>query len=283
MRERAFTFGTHGNLFGVLAEPNPADAVPGAPAVLLANMGVNHRVGSNRLWVNLARRLARLGFQVLRFDLSGLGDSLQRPGTHGDLERAVLDLREAMDFVRARGGPESFVVMGLCSGADSAHAVAVADPRIGAVVYIDGFVWRTPGFWLRYWTTRKLEPSRWRRYWRRAEARRRGGPREAGEAPEIYQRDMPTPEQLRLDLAALLARGTAVFAIYTGGLMDYAYAAQVEEMVGPLARHPLFTADYFPRADHLFTEVAEHEKLLRRLCAWMRGRHPAASLPKVSA
>jgi len=283
MRERAFTFGTHGNLFGVLSEPDPAEAVPGAPAVLLANMGVNHRVGANRLWVDLARRLSRQGSHVLRFDLSGLGDSLPRPGAHGDLERATLDLREAMDFVRAKGGPDTFAVMGLCSGADSAHAVAVADPRVRAVVYIDGFVWRTPGFWLRYWTTRRLEPSRWRRYARRRATRRRGGPREAGEAAEIYQRDMPTPEQFQKDLRTLLHRGTAVLALYTGGLMDYAYRTQIEEMVGDLARHPLFESDYFPRADHLFADLAEHQKLLVRLGAWMRDRVAPARAREASA
>ena len=275
MRERAFTFGSHANLFGVLAEPDPADAVPGAPAVLLANMGVNHRVGANRLWVDLARRLARQGSYVLRFDLSGLGDSLPRPGAHGDLERAVLDLGEAMDFVRAKGGPDTFAVMGLCSGADSAHAIAVRDPRVRAVVYVDGFVWRTPGFWLRYWTTRKLEPSRWRRAMRRRAARVLGGPREAGEAPEIYQREMPTPAEFQRDLRTLLERGTSVLSIYTGGLMDYAYRSQIDEMVGGLAKHPLFATDYFPRADHLFADIAEHEKLLARLAAWMRERAPA--------
>jgi len=272
MRERAFTFGAHRNLFGVLAEPDPSDAVPAAPAVLLANMGVNHRVGANRLWVNLSRRLAREGLHSLRFDLSGLGDSLPRPGVHGDLERAVLDLKDAMDFVRSKGGPATFAVIGLCSGADSAHAVAVADPRVSAVAYIDGFVWRTPGFWLRYWTTRKLEGARWRRYARRRAARKRGGPKEAGEAQEIYQREMPTPDQFRSDLKGLLDRGTAVLAAYTGGLMDYAYRDQIREMVGDLARHPLFATDYFPRADHLFTDVAEHEKLLASVSRWMRGR-----------
>jgi hypothetical protein len=181
-----------------------------------------------------------------------------------------------MDFIRARGGPETFAVMGLCSGADSAHAVAMADPRVRAVVYIDGFVWRTTGFWLRYWTTRKLEASRWRRYMRRRAAQRRGGPREAGEAPEIYQREMPTPEQFRTDLKALLDRGTAVFAVYTAGLIDYAYRGQIEEMVGGLAQHPLFATEYFPRADHLFADIVEHEKLLARLGAWMRDRAGSA-------
>ncbi|HTP49724.1 MAG TPA: alpha/beta fold hydrolase [Anaeromyxobacteraceae bacterium] len=283
MRERAFVFGAHANLFGVLAEPDPSDAMAGSPAVLLANMGVNHHVGSNRLWVDLSRRLARMGFHVLRFDLSGLGDSLQRPGAHGDLERAVLDLREAMDFVSQKGGPQTFVVMGLCSGADSAHAVTVADPRVTGAVYIDGFVWRTPGFWLRYWTSRKLEAARWRRYLRRRAARQRGGPREAGEAREIYQREMPTPEQFRASLGALLGRGTAVLAIYTGGLMDYAYEGQIREMVGELSRHPLFATDYFPRADHLFTDVGEHEKLLVSLCSWMKGRAGRARAEEASA
>jgi hypothetical protein len=279
MRERAFTFGAHGGLLGVLCEPDPADAVPGAPAVLLTNMGVNHRVGANRLWVDLSRRLARLGFTVLRFDLSGLGDSAPRPGAHGDLERAVVDHREAMDFVVARGGPSSFVVMGLCSGADPAHAVAVADPRVVGVVYIDGFVWKTRGYWMRQLTIRKLEPARWRRYWRRAQARRRGGPRAAGEAPEIYQREMPTPEQFRADLGAMLDRGVAVLAVYSGGTMDYAFAGQFAEMVGPVARHPSLRTAHFPRADHLFTDVAERERLVAQLCDWMRGPGGAARRP----
>jgi hypothetical protein len=83
---------------------------------------------------------------------------------------------------------------------------------------------------------------------------------------------MPTPEQFRTDLAKLLARGTATFAVYTGGLMDYAHRGQIAEMVGELTRHPLFATDYFPRADHLFTDTAEHEKLLVSLCSWMKGR-----------
>jgi len=73
--EKIFTCGPGGALVGVLTEPDVARAPPDAPAVLLWNVGLNHRVGPFRVFVELARRLAEAGFTVLRLDLSGLGDS----------------------------------------------------------------------------------------------------------------------------------------------------------------------------------------------------------------
>jgi alpha-beta hydrolase superfamily lysophospholipase len=107
VRERPLLFGLHGNLFGVLSEPEAAR--PGAPALLFANTGIHHHVGPYRIWVELARALAARGFSALRFDLSGLGDSGARPGGEGERERAVLDYGEAMDLVAKRCGARSFV------------------------------------------------------------------------------------------------------------------------------------------------------------------------------
>ena len=46
-------------------------------AVLL-NAGLIHHIGPNRIYVKLARQIAALGIVALRFDLSGIGDSLPR-------------------------------------------------------------------------------------------------------------------------------------------------------------------------------------------------------------
>ena len=50
-------------------------AEAGQPWVVLLNAGIIHRIGPNRLYVQLARRLASRGHAVLRFDLAGIGDS----------------------------------------------------------------------------------------------------------------------------------------------------------------------------------------------------------------
>ena len=66
-------FGTSHRLFGVLVKPRVASA--DRPAVIMTNAGTVHRIGPHRLYVDLARELAELGFTVLRMDLSGIGDS----------------------------------------------------------------------------------------------------------------------------------------------------------------------------------------------------------------
>jgi hypothetical protein len=72
MNEEAVLIG--GSLVGILSRP-PAGVDPAMPGVLLLNAGRIHRVGPNRLYVAIARRLAAMGFAVCRFDLSGIGDS----------------------------------------------------------------------------------------------------------------------------------------------------------------------------------------------------------------
>jgi len=100
-RERIHNFGTHGGLVGVLTEPvGDALALSGdRPAIVLSNVGLNHRTGPNRIWVELARRMAQKGFTTLRFDLSGLGDSPSRRDSLSDSERHLADMREAVEFV----------------------------------------------------------------------------------------------------------------------------------------------------------------------------------------
>ncbi len=127
MKERVFTFGTGDILMGVLTEPDPERARPGAPAVVVSNVGLNPRIGPQRVWVELARALARLGFVTFRFDLNGLGDSLPRRDARNDLERAAVDLGEALDFLEKKRGFSRFVTIGMCSGVDAAPFYFVID------------------------------------------------------------------------------------------------------------------------------------------------------------
>ena len=79
-RERVYKFGSHGGLVGILTEPvgDTQTLTDKRPAIVVSNVGLNHRPGPNRIWVEFARRMAEKGFVTLRFDLSGLGDSESR-------------------------------------------------------------------------------------------------------------------------------------------------------------------------------------------------------------
>jgi dienelactone hydrolase len=144
MREEAVRFN---GLFGIVTEPEQGGFGESAPSVLLLNIGANHRIGSNRMYVRWAREWAALGFRVMRMDLSSIGDS---PARHGDRNRDVfnsrhvLDVRMAMDFLAQRGGSAQFALVGVCSGAYMAYRAALEDQRVCSAIIINNqtFHWR---------------------------------------------------------------------------------------------------------------------------------------------
>jgi len=124
-----------GALFGVISAP----AAPARRGVLLLNAGAVARIGPNRLYVALARRLAARGERVLRLDLSGIGDSGTRTGNVENTvysAHAIDDIGVAVDWLR-RNGVESVVAVGLCSGAYHALQAALAGQPIERVVAIN--------------------------------------------------------------------------------------------------------------------------------------------------
>ena len=103
-------------LFGIVSEP-PTAAV--GPTVVLVNEGNTHHIGQARIWVDLARTLAASGLRVLRFDLSGNGDSGVRPGQPTHVARApeaIDDVYQAMVGI-APDDPTDVLLVGFCSGA----------------------------------------------------------------------------------------------------------------------------------------------------------------------
>lgn len=129
MTEEPLLFGAGDGLVGVLSLP-AAGVDPERPALLLLNAGLVHRVGPHRLYVQAARRLAEDGFVCLRFDFSGIGDSLPR-GDHLPYRQSTLaETRAAMDLLAERHGCRSFCLAGLSSGALVSMATALADRRV---------------------------------------------------------------------------------------------------------------------------------------------------------
>ena len=137
MKEEARLFGKTNSLVGILTSPDGLAATPDVPAVLFLNAGLIHRIGPSRIYVKIARQLAAAGFPVLRFDLSGIGDSKPRQDNMPFEKSAVDDAQQAMDFLTKELGVTSFVLMGHCAGAFNSFATASADSRVRGAVLIN--------------------------------------------------------------------------------------------------------------------------------------------------
>ncbi len=282
--ERAVVFGSHRGLVGVVS--HPADAgVSGvaAPrrAVVMANIGLSHHVGPFRLYVELARAAAAMGWYALRFDLSGLGDSLPRAGAQGSSEQATADVREALDWLEAQFGIREVVLVGLCSGVDSMHPVAVADRRVVGAVFVDGYTYPTFGYYVRRQTLRYLQLERWQRFARWRSLRRRfartapAGDASAGQP--VFQREYPTRARFRSDVAAVLGRGARLLFVFTGTFDSiFNSERQTAEVLGRAvphggAAHGAVTTRVFSRADHLFSGVAHRAAFFACVREWLAG------------
>ncbi len=281
--ERVLSFGASGTLHGVLTEPDPANRLEGAPAILCWNVGTNHHVGPHRVFVDLSRRLANLGFSTLRFDTSGLGDSAaSRDDTRPDTERNVADVREAMQTLTKQRGFDQFVLVGFCSSVDAAHAVAVQAPEVVGVIYLEGYQYRTRRFYLQY-PNRLLERNRWERLLRLKYPNLFGEPAALNDRsldPEtVFVRDYPTPEQLTTDLRKMVARGVQMLAMYSGGDTNYAYPEQFFDFVKAPDIAKNLELVFYPSADHTFFLVEHRERVMNYVSAWLHRKFDDAAPP----
>jgi alpha-beta hydrolase superfamily lysophospholipase len=138
VRESPVHFGPELNLFGILCEPE-THSEHSRTAIVMLNVGTNHRVGPNRLYVRMARTWARAGYTTLRFDLAGIGDSRVAAGyatTRLYSRASTLDVQAAIDALFERGA-ERIVLVGLCSGAYVAFQSALTDRRVVAQVLLN--------------------------------------------------------------------------------------------------------------------------------------------------
>ncbi len=266
--EDVMRFGDAGQLVGIVARPEHALAL--APAVVILNAGVLHRVGPHRLHVVLARRLAELGVSSLRLDLGGIGDSVASSDATTFRESAVADTR----LVLAGFGAKRYVIFGVCAGADNALATAAVDDRVAGIVLVDPYVYKNRRSQLRAAAgkLRALGPGETLRRGIRAVERtvRARLAREGEDDSQSGSREAPPIASYRADLNKLVARGVRILAVYSGAHgAKYNHADQLFELF-PELRGKVERA-YFPNANHTFTELDAQAELVTTASAWIAG------------
>jgi exosortase A-associated hydrolase 1/exosortase A-associated hydrolase 2 len=106
--------------------------------IIVVAGGPQYRAGAHRQFVSLARRVAKDGFPVLRFDLRGMGDS---EGEHRGYKQSDPDIRAAVDALLARQPQlKDVVLLGECESASGILFYAWRDPRVSGTVLINPWV-----------------------------------------------------------------------------------------------------------------------------------------------
>jgi hypothetical protein len=277
MREHAFRFGRASHLVGIAGLP-PSELA--AVGVIVLSAGLVHRVGPFRLHVDLTRRLNALGYPTLRFDLSTIGDSGASDESQTSVQQVCADVDDAIALLHQYAGCTRFVLVGLCSGAATAHAVArdrESHRKLTGVVFMDGFAYRTLGFRLRHYLPRLFDLRRWGRWLTRLSKER-----VTATAPSFGTAALPQ-DVVTVDLRGMVERGLKLCLIYSGGIhMYFNHVRQFRECFGSVMKSPAVSTRYIEETDHTYVLIDDRRRLIGHIEDWLSSNFPidhAGALP----
>jgi hypothetical protein len=264
MKQRAFRFGRHQEMTGILAMNDHHDSSC-KKVVLTWNTGISHKAGPNRVAVELSHTLTRIGLPVFRFDLTGRGDSLPRKG---EAATAVLDVREAMNYLQKEWGFEEFILHGNCSGAIDAHYVAQADSRVVGLSMVDTYAYRMAPYYKHYILKRLKSWAYWKRLFKKVFSQQ-GGIDEQ-DAKDQFWVPFPTLARIRSDFRGFVDRKLPCLVIFTGGYdYIYNYENQFRDMLKGVDVSDILTLEHHTEADHLYTFLDQRSRLMDSISAWV--------------
>jgi alpha/beta superfamily hydrolase len=277
--ERPVLFGRSRSLVGVMCSPADEARLENAPVVVFLNAGIIHRVGPNRLYVNLARALAGRGVASLRFDLGGIGDSPTSREQATVVEQVNRDIADAIEHAMADNPQNGVVLIGLCSGADNSFQTAAADPRIAGAVLLDPNTHRTRGFYIHRYARTLVDPEVWKlivtgrhplwvRLQRSLGILGRGD--DADSSPFLAPTSLPPRTAVRADLGRLIERNCRLLYVFTAGLPNrYNHEKQFVRTFPDIQFGDCAKVMYFADSDHSFSNGACQSKLIAAVTGWL--------------
>lgn len=273
--EKVVLFGSKQNLVGILSVPDKKTAEL-QPGILIFNAGLIHHIGPFRMSVVLARSLEQIGFPVLRFDFSGIGDSGKCSEALTDEQRVREEYRAATELLTRYCRCEQFILIGLCSGADNSHLLMKGDPRIRGIVPIDGYAYPTLEFLIRDYGPGVINPRKWVKHGIRLLKKiTQEGKKTSSVADlkinqgEIYERKFPPKSFVITALNERLADGMKAFYIYSGGIpVYYNYKNQFWDMFKRVRNKTNLRCNYYREADHTFSDITIRRRLIADIVSW---------------
>jgi pimeloyl-ACP methyl ester carboxylesterase len=276
-KEQAVLLGRH-SLVGILTRPPPARQKD-APAIVILNTGIVHRVGHHRMYVSLARELATSGRTVVRFDFAGIGDSKPRNDGTSPLIASLSDIREVLDTLEKTHEVKEFILVGLCSGADHAVLYTHTDPRVVGLVLMDPTLPPT----LRYYVYYVMQRLKNFRNWISVATGRSGLMRLVSTHLISNMRPKPQLEGLSLQnlrfsshlpqcYRSAAERGVSMLAVFTSVSVRHTYKQQMPDAFPEASAGGKLRLEFFPESDHLFSGEKVRSRLSAVICDWLDAR-----------
>jgi pimeloyl-ACP methyl ester carboxylesterase len=273
--EQAVRLGKQHSLVGIMTR-----AVTGAPSrnptVVILNTGIVHRVGHHRMFVTLARALAGQGFNVLRFDFAGIGDSEPRTDSVSPLDSSLADLDEVLDWLERERGISRVIMVGLCSGADHAILYGHSDPRVVALVLMDPSIPATARFYAQYILRRlislrsyvsvALGRSGLLRLWTSQLFHGLGST--VNMRPASLE-DLRFHNYLKQSYRNAIDNDVRILAVFTGETTRQTYREQMLDAFPDIAFGDRLKLEFFPGTDHVFTSEKHRKRLFDLILTWM--------------
>lgn len=264
------------NLVGVVSLPDNTERINGKVAIILLNAGLVHHVGPNRMNVDLGRELSEKGFVCLRFDLSGIGDSVSSSGGMAETERNVVDISAAMTYLSSLYGISQFVLIGLCTGADNAHRTAVKDSRVAGAVFLDGYRFPTWQYYLRRYGPVLCHPDRlFSSLCRRMNTLFSTVKADKNDKEDaVFGWKLPPKEAVRGELQLLVDRKCHLFYIFSGSVLQCINTNEFRMAFRSINFGSYLQVKRFPDSSHTYSFPEDMRELTTSVTEWLEERFP---------
>jgi pimeloyl-ACP methyl ester carboxylesterase len=273
--DQAVMIGVRKTLVGIMTQP--VDYEPNdRPVFLILNSGIIHRVGHHRMYVTLARALAGVGYPVLRFDLSGIGDSESREDGLSMLDAALADVREAVNWLFTVRRARRVILVGLCSGADQALVYGISDRRVCGLVLLDPSIPPTRQYRLRFFLRHAIAPKSWFNIltgngslWKFMRKRLGFASDDAWERRTLDLNDPAIRGFLQNAYQRSRDLGIQCLAVFTSGMQhQHNYRRQIFDAFPEIDFKGRLRLEYFTGCDHVFSSEIDRNRLLGVIMNW---------------
>ena len=250
-----------------------------SPLILMFNVGLHTRTGPSRINVLLARGLLKCGYSSFRFDLSGHGDHHIGHAKPASVARSRKDLNQVMDYFQSEHGISSFIVIGLCSGAQLGQVVAESDKRIVGSIMIDPYTTRNSQFFPHYFKNKFRDLLRVQKIQSLLSKRQKSdSPVLEGGPLEFWNQFKDERAEIAASIQKTVGRGMPMMVVYTGGFSYYySYFFQFHDMFEIDRGTTLVTVKWYRDADHLLSDPETQDNLLADIENWLQSNRKTFS------